>query len=118
MCGSGRKGGTISALGELYPCIGIPFVLGNLREKSFTEIWETSPFLKKMRVTRTEDLKGCSTCYLSSRCMRCSGLALSEDGDLFGPSYECCRITKIINEVIANSKLPSKKEVINDEKKV
>ncbi|MEK6715517.1 MAG: radical SAM protein [Candidatus Omnitrophota bacterium] len=108
LCGYGRKGGVISASGDLYPCIGAPIVLGNLREKSFREIWETSVVLKKIRAAHLENLKVCNTCSLSFSCIRCSGLALFEDGDLFGPSHECCRITKIINEVIANSQLPSK----------
>jgi radical SAM protein with 4Fe4S-binding SPASM domain len=108
LCGYGRKGGTISACGDLYPCVGAPVVLGNLRKKSFREIWETSAMLKKIRTTRKEDLEVCNTCSLSSHCIRCSGMALLEDGDLFGPSHECCRITKIINEVTTNCNFPPK----------
>lgn len=100
LCGYGRKGGVISASGGLYPCIGVPISVGNLREKSFSEIWEDSLPLKKIRAARLKNLKVCKSCALSSHCVRCSGLALFEDGDLFGPSHECCRITKVINEVI------------------
>lgn len=106
LCGFGRKGGAINACGDLYPCIGVPIALGNLREKTFTEIWQSSAMLKKIRATHTENLTGCNTCLLSSHCMRCSGLALLEDGDLFGSSSECCRITKIVNEVTTNCNFP------------
>lgn len=93
MCGAGLNNLYISPYGEVYPCLSIRKSCGNLTKQSLSEVWQ-APILKELRATKFSDLKECSTCSLSSYCDRCPGLALLEDGDLFGPSQAACTLAR------------------------
>ncbi len=78
--------------GDLTPCPYLPIKLGNIREKSFSEIWLTSEVFKKLR--DFDALKGkCGKCDFRSLCGGCRARAygLSSDfldfcGDLHEPA--------------------------------
>jgi radical SAM protein with 4Fe4S-binding SPASM domain len=78
--------------GDITPCPYLPVKLGNIREKSFKEIWINSPVFKTLRDQKS--LKGkCGACEYSSLCGGCRARAygLSSDfidycGDLHEPS--------------------------------
>ncbi len=78
--------------GDITPCPYLPIKLGNIREKSFSEIWFTSEVFKKLR--DFEALKGkCGKCDYRSLCGGCRARAygLSSDfldfcGDLHQPA--------------------------------
>ena len=78
--------------GEITPCPYLPIKLGNIREKSFKEIWRTSEVFKALRDFNA--LKGkCGVCDYRSLCGGCRARAygLSSDfidfcGDLHEPS--------------------------------
>jgi len=82
ICGTGRRTCLISPYGDLFPCGVHPIPAGNLREKSFHEIWTGSPLLKDLRTKTVEDLRGG---VKGPPGFRCSALALIEDGDFLGP---------------------------------
>lgn len=56
------------------------------RDRPFREVWEGSPWLRRIRSLRRGDLAECSSCDKFSFCGRCQAQALVEDGDLLGPS--------------------------------
>ena len=56
------------------------------RERSFRDVWESSPWLQKIRGIRARDLHTCGGCSRLAYCGRCHAQALAEDGDLYGPS--------------------------------
>lgn len=103
-CSCGRTGFCINPIGDIYPCVGLPFSLGNLRKSNFKEIWNKGEMLQSIRDTGINSLPVCSKCELFSVCMRCKGMAYVEDGSITGISKEACRITNIIEEVIKNEK--------------
>ncbi len=78
--------------GDVTPCPYLPIKLGNVREKSFKEIWFNSPIFKALRDSNS--LKGkCGVCEHRSLCGGCRARAygLSSDfidycGDLHEPS--------------------------------
>jgi radical SAM protein with 4Fe4S-binding SPASM domain len=78
--------------GDITPCPYLPIKLGNIREKSFSEIWFTSEVFKKLR--DFDALKGkCGKCDYRSLCGGCRARAygLSSDfldfcGDLHEPA--------------------------------
>jgi len=78
--------------GDVTPCPYLPIKLGNVREKSFQEIWFNSEVFKALRNPRT--LKGkCGACEYRSLCGGCRARAygLSNDfidycGDLHEPT--------------------------------
>ncbi len=78
--------------GDVTPCPYLPIKLGNVREKSFKEIWFNSPIFKSLRDPNS--LKGrCGACEYRSLCGGCRARAygLSSDfidycGDLHEPA--------------------------------
>ena len=83
ICGTGRRTCLISPYGDLFPCGVHPIPAGNLREKSFQEIWTGSPLLRDLRTKTVDDLRGGAKRDIAG--FRCSALALIEDGDFLGP---------------------------------
>ena len=78
--------------GDVTPCPYLPVRLGNIRERTFSEIWRSSEVFKNLRDFRT--LKGkCGVCNYSDICGGCRARAygLSSDfidfcGDLHEPA--------------------------------
>lgn len=100
LCGMGKTDCCVSPQGKLYPCVGVPIVLGDLRKKKFIDIWANSEKLKWLRSLTIKDLKICQNCDLAYLCVRCTGLAYLEEGDVLLPSLESCRTARAIKEVI------------------
>lgn len=82
ICGTGRRTCMISPYGDVYPCMVFPVPAGNLREKSFREVWSGSPLLRDLRTKTVDDLRGGAKAFPG---FRCSALALIENGDFLGP---------------------------------
>ncbi len=76
--------------GDVLACNIMPVVAGNVLETSFREVWENSPWFKKLRGISRADLETCSECEKYAYCGRCPAQALVEDGDLMGPSKDAC----------------------------
>ena len=96
ICKAGKSGCCISPDGTVYPCIMMPMAVGNLREKSFKEIWHTEPSndLKRLRNLTSDDLPVCSRCELAQYCIRCPGVVYLETGDIVGASPSACKYAK------------------------
>lgn len=94
LCSAGKNLGGINPFGDVFPCLQLPVVAGNLREKSFEEIWHGSPELAKIRGIHLKDIEGCNTCEIKDYCSRCPGMALLEDGNVLGPSTIACQLAK------------------------
>lgn len=63
----------ISANGNIAPCDGLfgcpEIIVGNIRERPVTEIWNKSKFLKELRKINPSDLKGvCKKCVYREYC--------------------------------------------------
>jgi radical SAM protein with 4Fe4S-binding SPASM domain len=89
-CGAAHNAAYVSAYGDVMPCVAMPVVCGNVRERPFDAIWADSLAMRRVRAIRVADLSGCSSCEASLFCSRCPGQALVEDGDLCGPSAASC----------------------------
>jgi radical SAM protein with 4Fe4S-binding SPASM domain len=88
-CSAGHTACYVSPYGEVYPCVQFPYVVGNIRQQRFIDIWRDSPQLKDVRSIRHGNLEGCSSCVHGGSCSRCPGLAYSE-GNMRGPSTQDC----------------------------
>jgi len=82
LCGTGRRTCMISPYGDVFPCGVHPVAAGNLKEKTFHEIWTGSPLLRELRATTVDHLRDGTR---SRPGFRCSALALIENGDFLGP---------------------------------
>jgi radical SAM protein with 4Fe4S-binding SPASM domain len=91
-CKAGKLFAAINPYGDVNPCILLPVPLGNLNKKSFREIWydQENEFLNDLRSLKTGDLTQCSSCTMSSACIRCTGAAYLETNDLKAPFSAAC----------------------------
>lgn len=83
-CSCARSVCGISSTGEVYPCIGAPLASGNLRDKSFADIWKNSEVLNKIRGLKSADFKSCMTCDHVEYCSRSSGSIYTNTGEYTG----------------------------------
>jgi len=93
-CSAGHNSCYISPYGDVFPCVQLPQAAGNLRRESFSEIWNHSPKLERLRAVRESQLPTCSKCEIRSYCERCPGLALMEGGDLLGAYERACELAE------------------------
>jgi radical SAM protein with 4Fe4S-binding SPASM domain len=110
-CLMGRTLCSINAYGDVRPCVQVPISAGNIRERTFTDVWLKSPFLKEIRkYPDKRKMHGCPECELRPYCYRCPGNAYMEMGDIYGPSPQLCINAGIWKEIIdaGSSKIISK----------
>lgn len=90
LCAAGTRHAAITPAGDVLACLELPASAGNILERSFREVWETSPWLARLRAMRRGDLAACGSCDKLAWCGRCPAQALAEDGELCGPSRWAC----------------------------
>src|SRR3989339_1605134 len=93
-CGAGRDCAGIAPDGTVYPCIQFLYPLGNLKKKSFDEIWYNSKRADYVRGLKSSDCKECFSCSKAAQCRRCPGLALLESKDILGKSEIACQLAE------------------------
>lgn len=76
--------------GDVYPCTFLPVKIGNIRERSLTDIWYNSKVLKELR--KRSLLKGkCGACEYRETCGGCRGRAYACTGDYLETDPVCLR---------------------------
>ncbi len=93
----------ISASGDVLPCSQFHLPLGNVREQSLKEIWESSPVARRVRAIRTGDLKPSVAGALDSYVGLCPGLNLLEEGDALIPARVTAETTLAVDRVLGSS---------------
>ncbi len=89
-CMAGRNYCRITPEGEITPCPYMPVVAGSMRERSFGEIWRSSPVL---RALREPELKGrCSICEYRELCGGCRARAYASRGDMLEEDPGCAYV--------------------------
>jgi radical SAM protein with 4Fe4S-binding SPASM domain len=87
-CMAGTEYCRITPNGEVTPCPYMTVVAGNVRDQSFTEIWQTSPVFQELRDVR--NLKGrCGDCEFNKLCGGCRCRAYSAYGDYLQEDPAC-----------------------------
>ena len=114
-CSAGHTACYVSPYGEVYPCVQFPYLVGNVREKRFIDIWRDSPQLKEVRSISVGDLQGCSSCVHGGSCSRCPGLAYME-GNMRGPSIQDCEKSFARTGVPSKNLLLKRAEAAGDER--
>lgn len=86
-CIAGIRFAFVSRTGEVFPCGYFPLSIGSIRERSFSEIWNTSELLEELRNRR---LKGrCGSCGYVRVCGGCRARAYALSGDYLGEDPIC-----------------------------
>jgi radical SAM protein with 4Fe4S-binding SPASM domain len=91
-CSIGRKVVNIDYLGNVSPCHFTPHqYLGNIREKSFKEIWTDKPCEALIQLRGMKELlkSGCGICEYKDVCGGCRQKAYFYKGDLFEEDPTC-----------------------------
>ena len=87
-CMAGTQYGRITPEGDVTPCPYMTVVAGNIRENSFTEIWQTSPVFAELR--DLSQLKGrCGACEFKELCGGCRCRAYAAYGDYLAEDPAC-----------------------------
>src|SRR5690606_29723773 len=77
----------ITPEGKLTPCPYMPLVAGDLRERSFAELWRASPVFRQLR---TGTLGGrCGRCEYRQLCGGCRARAFADTGDPLAEDASC-----------------------------
>lgn len=88
-CAAGRGFVYIKANGDVWPCPFVETNAGNVRERSFQEIWRQSEVFVNLR-NREHTLKGrCGECNYRTVCGGCRGRAQAADGDYLAEDPSC-----------------------------
>ncbi len=93
-CSAGRNIVGITPSGKVFPCIQLPYFLGDLNKSGFADIWRK----RKLDFSQKRNLKKytlCLECGYLNDCNRCPGLALLESDDIYGCSKTAKFLAKI-----------------------
>ncbi len=96
-CSAGFNVVSVSPEGNVYPCVEFPYLLGNIKEKSFKDIWVYTEY--PSLINKIYRYKECINCDLVSFCNRCPGMCYIESKSLFGCSYVTRKMAKIMSVV-------------------
>lgn len=88
-CAAGRGFVYIKANGDVWPCPFVEVNAGNIREKSFLQIWNEAEVFANLR-NREQLLKGrCGACKYRTLCGGCRGRAHAYYGDYLAEDPSC-----------------------------
>ncbi len=98
ICGAGLLSLSVNPYGEVFPCNGFVYRLGNIKETSIEDIWngETLRRLYDLRFEQLGDT--CLNCKYRDDCLYCLGSALAENGNILLPVKESCKIAQAMYE--------------------
>jgi radical SAM protein with 4Fe4S-binding SPASM domain len=95
-CGAAHMSCYISPYGDIYPCVQLPIICGNLLEKKFDDIWNNSKELENIRFITISHLDQCSECNFFEYCRLCIGLNYVEKGNISSTSMRTCLEAQIM----------------------
>jgi radical SAM protein with 4Fe4S-binding SPASM domain len=99
-CNCARGNCAVLANGDVTPCISVPWRAGNVRERSFVDIWRDSPVFRRIRSLRTADYQACAPCQDKSYCGRPRGAAFTASREYTGIDPFVCRVAHIRREIV------------------
>ncbi len=98
-CGCARISFAVNPYGDVYPCVALPIVVGNVKKERFADIWSGSSILKELREDEEKLPQECATCELLDTCPICRALCYVEDRVIRGRNAERCRQTHAIARI-------------------
>lgn len=90
-CSAGTKFANVDPRGNVHPCqFWQDYVVGNVREKPFSEIWNSDDELMVMLREKEKHIKGrCGNCSYKDLCSGCRIRARAVYGDLWAEDPAC-----------------------------
>jgi radical SAM protein with 4Fe4S-binding SPASM domain len=102
-CNCARGNCAISATGEVYPCISVPWSAGNVRDQPFAEIWRDSPVFQQIRGLTLADFPKCAPCPHRGHCTHDRGAAFNTTGDYTGADPFVCQTAQLAHRLADES---------------
>ena len=102
-CNCARGNCAISATGEVYPCISVPWSAGNVRDRPFAEIWRDSPVFQRIRGLTLADFPKCAPCPHRGHCTHDRGAAFNATGDYTGADPFVCETAALAHRLADES---------------
>ena len=102
-CNCARGNCAISATGEVYPCISVPWSAGNVRDLPFAEIWRGSPVFQRIRGLTLADFPQCAPCPHRGHCTHDRGAAFNATGDYTGADPFVCQTAELAHRLADES---------------
>ncbi|MGI5912056.1 MAG: radical SAM protein [Syntrophomonadaceae bacterium] len=90
-CSAGTKFANVDPQGNVHPCqFWQDYTVGNIKEKTFSEIWNSDDELMVMLREKEKHVKGkCARCNYNSLCSGCRIRARAVYGDLWAEDPAC-----------------------------
>ncbi|MCH6558634.1 MAG: radical SAM protein [Nitrospirae bacterium] len=112
-CLAGTNYARVTPNGELTPCPYMPLSAGNIREKSFADLWENSDIFESFRYPH---LKGkCGDCEYSEICGGCRARPYVDHGDWLDEDPWCLYTPKGGEKVRVAFNTPEDSDAVWDE---
>jgi AdoMet-dependent heme synthase len=99
-CNCARGNCAISARGEVYPCISVPWSTGNVRDRPFIDIWRDSPVFNQIRGLTLADFPKCAPCPHRGYCTHDRGAAFNATGDYTSADPFVCATAEIVHRMV------------------
>jgi AdoMet-dependent heme synthase len=99
-CNCARGNCAISATGEVYPCVSVPWSAGNIRTQPFREIWRASPVFQRIRGLTLTDYGKCAPCPHRAYCSHDRGAAFTATGDYTDADPFVCLSAEIVHHMV------------------
>jgi len=99
-CNCARGNAAVSSTGDVFPCISAPLRAGNIRDRSFTDLWKNSEVFRRIRELGVRDFKTCAPCPLKTWCRRSPGSAVILHGEYTGVDPWDCKEAEIIRDIL------------------
>ncbi|MBC8133637.1 MAG: radical SAM protein [Deltaproteobacteria bacterium] len=106
-CNCARGNCAISARGEVYPCISVPWSAGNVGDRPFRDIWRDSPVFNRIRGLTLDDFSKCAPCPHRGYCSHDRGAAFNTTGDYTGADPFVCATAEIAHALADEAEIPS-----------
>lgn len=100
-CNCARGNCAISAHGDVYPCISVPWAAGNVRERPFLDIWRSSPVFERIRGLKLTDDAACLPCPDKPFCSRSRSAAFNASGNYTGIDPFVCKTAALTRRIAA-----------------
>ena len=101
LCGVGIDTICMTSDGNFYPCAGWQdYPVGNIKESSIKNIWETSERLIYLRGLKRKVFTKCLSCNDKDFCAMCLVRNFNEGGDMLKINEHFCDAAKVNKEVV------------------